>query len=126
MTPIVKRINQWVVSQNNIKEAWLLVLNQLNKIIRASQTDVEMILYQRLQQKKIKNKSQAIKSIVGNAFSNALIYIFLVNKCHKNIPNWMFITSQLSSIPNFKSAININIQNEVQKPDMDIVIYAII
>ncbi|WKT86042.1 MULTISPECIES: BsaWI family type II restriction enzyme [unclassified Thermosynechococcus] len=124
MKPIVKRINQWVASQKNIKEAWLLVLNQLHDIIRASQIDVEILLDQKVQQGKIENKNQAIKSIAGNAFSNALIYIFLVNKCCKNIPEWMFITSQLSSVPNFRQSININIQNEVQKPDMDIVIYA--
>lgn len=115
MKPIVKRINQWVASQKNIKEAWLLVLNQLHDIIRDSQSDVEGLLEKRIQQNKIKNKSQAIKSIAGHAFSNALIYIFLVNKCNKNIPHWMFITSQPSSILNFRQSININVQNEVQK-----------
>lgn len=124
MKPILKKINQWVASQENIKEAWLLVLSQLHDIIRASKTDVETLLDQKVQQGKIENKSQAIKSIAGNAFSNALIYIFLVNKCHKNVPKWIFITSQPSTIPNFKQSISINVQNEVQKPDMDIVIYA--
>ncbi|WP_460195153.1 BsaWI family type II restriction enzyme [Thermosynechococcus sp. FA-CM-4201] len=124
MKPIVKRINQWVASQKNIKEAWLLVLNQLHDIIRASQTDVETLLDQKVQQGEIEHQGQAIKSIAGNAFSNALIYIFIVNKCCKNIPDWMFITSQPSSIPNLRQLININIQNAVQKPDMDIVIYA--
>lgn len=100
------------------------MLNQLHDIIRDSQSDVEGLLEKRIQQNKIKNKSQAIKSIAGHAFLNALIYIFLVNKCNKNIPHWMFITSQPSSILNFRQSININVQNEVQKPDIDIVIYA--
>ncbi|MFN3291634.1 MAG: BsaWI family type II restriction enzyme [Acinetobacter sp.] len=125
MRPIIRKINQWVASQQNIKNAWVLVLNQLHDIIRNSQSGVEKLLEGRIQQKKIKSKSQAMKSIVGNAFSNSLIYVFLLNKVHGNVPRWIFITSQISSIPNFKKSININIQNEVQKPDMDIVIYTL-
>jgi type II restriction enzyme len=84
-----------------------------------------MILETRLKQGIIKDKKQAKKTVVGNTFPFAVIYIFLQNKIIGNIKENIFITSQLSTIPGFKDISTINIGGETQKPDCDLVIYSL-
>ena len=72
-----------------------------------------------------KDEKQALKSIAGNSFSSALIYIFLKNKEFYNIREDIFITSQLSKVPSFKEISVINVDGETQKPDCDLVIYSL-
>ncbi|MCH9056133.1 BsaWI family type II restriction enzyme [Synechococcus sp. PCC 6716] len=124
MKPIIKRINSQIKSNSNIKLNWLNVFDYLYEILKDSRSDVEKLLDNRLDKNIIKNKDQARRSIVGNAFSKSIIYIFLINKVHENIPNKIYITSQGSVIPDFDKLTRIKIQDEFQKPDMDIVIYS--
>ncbi|XFA72353.1 BsaWI family type II restriction enzyme [Thermosynechococcaceae cyanobacterium Okahandja] len=125
MKPIIKRINDWVKNTSNVKSSWPRVFDHLYQILINSKADIEKLLDNRIKAEIIKNKDQARRSIVGNAFSKSIIYIFLMNKVHENIPNQISITSQRSVIPDFYESTKIKIQNEFQKPDMDIVIYSL-
>ncbi len=125
MPPITRRIDAWVEQYGrDLNVGWVKVLDQLHDILRDSQLDIENLLDRRIEEGKIKDKDQARKSIVGNAFSNSLIYIFLYNKIYENIPSHIYTTSHKSQIPEFAEAMVIKIGDETQKPDMDIVIYA--
>lgn len=125
MKPIIKRINRWVRSTPDIKNNWLKVLDKLYDILKDSQNDIEKILDKRVSENKIKDKDQARRSIAGSAFCKSIIYIFLINKVNSNIPDHISITSQTSMIPNFDQLVRIKVQDEFQKPDMDIVIYSL-
>lgn len=71
----------------------------------------------------IRDISQAMKSIAGNTFANAIVYIFLQNKNIGNINSDIFIGSEKSKIKNFNNITTIKVSGETQKPDCDLVIY---
>ena len=64
-----------------------------------------------------------MKSIAGNTFSNAIIYIFLQNKMIRNIKENIFITNKKSQVKNFDSIATIHVDGETQKPDCDLIIF---
>lgn len=64
-----------------------------------------------------------MKSIAGNSFSNAIIYIFLQNKIVGNIKPNIFITSKKSQVKNFDKISTIQVGNETQKPDVDLIVF---
>lgn len=66
---------------------------------------------------------QSMKSIAGNAFTNAIVYVFLHNKIANNIKSDIFITSKKSQIKNFENITTIYIDKETQKPDCDLIIF---
>ena len=78
--PTLSRINQFIQSNQEQKEAYKLVLNELNQIITEAHAEVDKILDKRVQQGDIRNKEQAKKVVVGNTFPFAVIYIFMQNK----------------------------------------------
>lgn len=123
--PIKRRVDSWVASKNNPKIGWIDVLNHLNEILKSSQGDVEDILDERINTGKITDKSQARKSIVGAAFSNMIIYIFIQNKLIGNISSKVYITAKKSTVDGFEKISTINVGEETQKPDMDLIIYSL-
>lgn len=125
MQPTLSRIDNFVNSSQNTKEAWKLVFNELFRIITDAREDVDLILDERIKDEKIKDKKQSSKAIVGNTFSFAVIYIFLQNKILGNIKDNIFITSEPSTIKGFENIATINIGAETQKPDCDLVIYSV-
>jgi type II restriction enzyme len=125
MQPTLTRIAAFIASSQNKKEACQLVFNELYNIISEAYHEVDIILENRKKQGLIKDKQQANKTVVGNTFPFAVIYIFLQNKILVNIKKNIFITSELSTIPNFKDITTINIAGETQKPDCDLVIYSL-
>ena len=125
MEPIKLRIDQWVEAAENPQIGWIEVLNHLNEILRNAQNDVEQLLDERLATGEIKDKSQARKSVVGNAFSNVIIYIFIQNKLSGNILEGIYITAKKSTIKGFEQISTINVGEETQKPDMDLIIYSL-
>lgn len=125
MEPIKLRVDNWVETSENPRIGWLEVLNHLNSILREAQSDVEQLLDNRLLAGEIKDKSQARKSVVGNAFSNIIIYVFIQNKLSGNILEGVYITAKKSTIRGFERISTINVGEETQKPDMDLIIYSL-
>ncbi|NJL89648.1 MAG: hypothetical protein HC916_07500 [Coleofasciculaceae cyanobacterium SM2_1_6] len=125
MEPIKIRVDSWVEASENPQIGWLEVLNHLNAILREAQSDVEQLLDNRLLAGEIKDKSQARKSVVGNAFSNIIIYVFIQNKLSGNILEGLYITAKKSTIKGFERISTINVGEETQKPDMDLIIYSL-
>lgn len=124
--PIIKqKVDDWVASTKSPSIGWIEVLNHLNEILRDSQNDVENLLDARVATGKIKDKSQTRKSIVGNAFSNIIVYIFIQNKLVENLSGGIYITSKKANILGFEKISTINVGDETQKPDMDLVIYSL-
>jgi len=99
------------------------VFNHIYEILVEVKDEVEKILEERKNKKIIKDIRQAMKSIAGNTFSNAIIYIFLQNKILRNIKPNIFITSKKSQVKNFDKISTINVDGQTQKPDVDLIIY---
>ena len=108
---------------NNI--AYLAVFDEVFCILNEAKFFVDEYLKERKAKGEIKDEKQALKSIAGNSFSSALVYIFLKNKEYGNIREDIFITSQLSRIPSFKEVSIIYVDGETQKPDCDLVVYSL-
>ena len=105
--------------------AYLAVFDEVFRILNEAKPFVDEYLKERKEKGEIKDEKQALKSIAGNSFSLALVYIFLKNKEIGNIRKDIFITSQLSKVPSFKEVSVINVDGETQKPDCDLVIYSL-
>jgi len=112
-------------ASKNKKVAYLVVFDEVFRILNEAKSFVDEYLADRKAKGEIKDEKQALKSIAGNSFSSALVYIFLKNKELNNIREDIFITSQLSKIPSFKEVSVINVDGETQKPDCDLVIYSL-
>lgn len=123
MKPIIGVLNQ-NIDKNNLKTSWKSVFDKIYDILRGSKDYVDEELIKRQKNGEIKDINQARKSVVGNAFSNLIVYIFLQNKINENIKDNVFITSRKSEIKNFDSIATIYIDGETQKPDADLIIYS--
>ena len=107
------------------EDAYKSVFDELYEILNRAKPFVDGYLAIRKKKGEIKDEKQAIKSIAGNSFSSALVFIFLKNKELGNIRNDIFITSQLSKVPSFTEISVIHVDGETQKPDCDLVIYSL-
>ncbi|MDO6993166.1 BsaWI family type II restriction enzyme [Brachyspira innocens] len=118
MIPLIKRLSNYAINNN-----WILAFNYLYNVIVDSKEDVEILIENRIKNNEIKDKSQARKSIAGNAFQSILIYTFL--KCKENnlIRDDIFITSKKNKLDFLNDLYTIKVGEETQKPDCDIVIY---
>lgn len=123
MLPIIIGIKSIVKEYGNNKSAWREVFNHLYTILKGAENDVRNLLSERKSKGEINDVTQSLKSIAGNAFSNAIVYIFLTNKILGNIRPDIFITGQKSKIKNFDKIATINVDGETQKPDADLIIY---
>ncbi|MFH1192039.1 MAG: BsaWI family type II restriction enzyme [bacterium] len=123
MKPSIKRINNFIDGKKDKKQALKDVFNQIYSIMIESKNEVEKILIERKNKGEIKDIRQAMKSIAGNSFANAIIYIFLQNKIIGNIKPDIFITSKKSQVKNFDKISTIRVDGETQKPDVDLIIF---
>ena len=89
------------VKKNN-KTTYVLVFDEIFRILNEAKSYVDEYLKDRKSKGEIKDEKQALKSIAGNSFSLALVYIFLKNKKIGIIREDIFITSQISKVPSFK------------------------
>jgi hypothetical protein len=112
-------------TSNDKKVAYMAVFDEVFRILNEAKSFVDEYLADRKTKGEIKDEKQALKSIAGNSFSSALVYIFLKNKEFGNIRKDIFITSQISKVPSFKEVSIINVDGETQKPDCDLVIYSL-
>ncbi len=125
LTETLRLIDDFVVNNNQTpQENWKLVFNRIHSILFQALPFVNAYLTQRKLSGEIRDEKQAIKSIAGNSFSQAIVYIFLNNKIHENIRSDIFVTSQKSKVRNFNKLSTINVDGETQKPDCDLIIYS--
>jgi type II restriction enzyme len=118
MKPIIEKIEEYILKYNS-KES----LNYLYEILKASKDKVDILLEKRKENGEIKDISQARKSIVGAAFSNSIIYLFLLCKQNNLVNENIFITNKTKD-KIFVDMVTINVDGETQKPDMDLIIYS--
>ncbi len=122
MRPMIAKINADISTEVlSLRE----VFNHLYSYLVDCKEEVETLIQTRIQQGEIKDAGQARKSIAGSAFSNLIIWVFLKNKAQGNIDQNIFITSNISSIPQWKDLFYIKVGEETQKPDVDLVIYSL-
>jgi type II restriction enzyme len=105
--------------------AYKKVFDEIFCILNEAKSSVDSYLSKRKANNEIKDEKQALKSIAGNSFSSAILYIFLKNKEWENIRPDIFITSKKSKVPSFDEISIINVDGETQKPDCDLVVYSL-
>ncbi|AFZ52237.1 BsaWI family type II restriction enzyme [Cyanobacterium aponinum] len=120
MIPILSKLDEYIDKYGLEKS-----LDYLNKILILAKDDVEILLDKRILAGEIKDKSQARKSIAGNAFSLLIKYLFLTLKENKFIKSNVFVTSNPKQYKLISDIVTIKVDNETQKPDMDLAIYSI-
>ena len=123
MLPMLTALNALIAPKSNVKKAWKDAFDQIHNIFRSTENEVRSIVEKRKAAGKISDVAQAIKSVAGNAFSNAVIYTFLKNKMIGNIKSDVFVTNKLSQIKGFEKISTIYVDGETQKPDCDLVIF---
>ncbi|GAB4305544.1 MAG: hypothetical protein Kow0091_08790 [Geminocystis sp.] len=120
MIPILRKLDEYIDKYGLEKS-----LDYLNTILNLAKDDVEILLDKRILAGEIKDKSQARKSIAGNAFSLLIKYLFLTLKENKCIKSNVFVTSNLKQHTLISDIVTIKVDDETQKPDMDLAIYSI-
>lgn len=119
MKPVLERVNKKMQEVGPVQS-----LDYVHDILRDSQSDIEKLLDERVKTKEIVDKAQARKSIAGAAFSNIIQYIFLKCKEANKVRENIYITNRTSN-PIFENMVTIHIDEETQKPDMDLIIYSL-
>lgn len=122
MQPMLERINQDI---NNQTLRLQDIFNHLYDYLIGCKEEVENLIQARIKKGEIKDASQARKSIAGSAFSNLIVWVFLKNKEQAHIRKDIFITSKISSVPQSRDLFIIKVEQETQKPDVDLVIYSL-
>ncbi len=125
MQKAIELIEEFVQQSKSKKSGYKNVFDEIFTILRSSQKSVESYLAGRKKKGEITDEKQALKSIAGNAFSLAIVYVFLKNKEYGNIHADIFITSQKSKVPSFDEISVIKVGDETQKPDCDLVVYSL-
>ena len=119
MKPTISLIDRYVEKKADKLNRFKKVFDELYTILNEAKPFVDDYLEKRKKRGEIKDEKQALKSIAGNSFTQALIYVFLKNKEIGNIRDDIFITSKISTIPSFNDVLVINVDGETQKPDCD-------
>lgn len=125
MLQAITLIKNFVAMQDDEKKAYVAAFDELFRILNESKTFVDNYLATRKKNGEIKDEKQALKSIAGNSFSQAIVYIFLQNKICGNIRSDIFITSHPKTVPQFQETVVIDVDGETQKPDCDLIIYSL-
>lgn len=120
MKPI---IDKFTILIDNKKCDWLSCFNKIYEVLVNSKNDVKELIENRKEKGEINDVNQSFKSIAGNAFSNCMVYLFLMNKLVGNIKPNIFITSKKSRVKGFEKVSTIKIGQETQKPDVDLIVY---
>lgn len=116
------------VSNHEIQDksiTYKAVFDEVFQILNNARSFVDDYLDEREKTEEIKDKKQAIKSIAGNSFSKAIVYIFLQNKKFGTIRSNIYMTSQKSKVPSLDTIATIYVDGETQKPDCDLIIYSL-
>ena len=122
MEPVLKRLRTFIEKKKNKTEAWKEAFNHIHNFLTESEHDVRNILQTRKKEGRIRDISQAMKTIAGHAFSHTVVFLFLQNKKRKMISENIFITDNVKK-PFFKDIATIHISGQTQKPDIDIIVF---
>jgi type II restriction enzyme len=127
MVKTIKLIEDFVCNHKNQDKSitYKAVFDEIFQILTNAKPFVDDYLSERKQKGEIKDEKQAMKSIAGNSFSQAIVYIFLQNKKFGNIRSDIYMTSEKSKVPSFEDISTINVDGETQKPDCDLIIYSL-
>lgn len=127
MEHTIRHIEDFVSNHpsKNKATAYKAAFDEIFRILYEAKPFVDQYLNQRKENGTIKDEKQALKSIAGNSFSQAIVYIFIQNKIIDNIRSDIYITSQKSKVPYFNEISTIIVDGETQKPDCDLVIYSL-
>ncbi|WP_308254432.1 BsaWI family type II restriction enzyme [Geminocystis sp. GBBB08] len=120
MIPILKQLDKYIAKYGLEKS-----LDYLNTILNSAKDDIEILLDKRILEGEIKDKSQARKSIAGNTFSLLIKYLFITLKENQLIKTNIFITSNPKKHKLISDIVTIKVDDETQKPNMDLAIYSI-
>lgn len=120
MIPILEKLDSYIKKYGLVES-----LNYLNDVLNSAKNDVEILLDKRVLSGYIKDKSQARKSIARNAFSYLIKYLFLILKENQIIKSNIFITSNPKTHKLISEMVTIQVDNETQKPYMDLAIYSV-
>ncbi|BCD46042.1 hypothetical protein NHP190020_10810 [Helicobacter suis] len=106
LQPILKLIKRDV---DSAKVSWSGIFDRLYQYMIESKVAVDALIEERVNDRKIRDASQARKSIAGNAFSNLIIYTFLKNKAEGTIAQNILISAKISQVPYYKELFYIKI-----------------
>lgn len=122
MQPMLEAIKDDIQSQTHTLQE---IFNHLYSYLVNCKSEVENLIQDRIARGEITDASQARKSIAGSAFSNLIVWVFLKNKEQNRVAQNIFISSKISSIPQWRDLFYIKVGEEAQKPDVDLVIYSL-
>lgn len=98
------------------------ILSYLHDVLRDAQALVENYIFQRVSSGEISNAGQARKSAAGNIFQQFVAYCLAKNVLNDNITVPVIITLSVKKIIDKYAAITVD--NEIQKPDSDVIVYS--
>ncbi len=120
MPPVLNKL------QHKIDEVgYLQAFDFLHEIMKSAKQEVNELLEKRKSSGKIKDVDQARKSIAGHVFSNCILYLLLRCKEMGLLRADIYITDKTVKNPILEKMTVIHVDDETQKPDMDLVLYTV-
>ncbi|MEZ5670962.1 MAG: BsaWI family type II restriction enzyme [Thiotrichaceae bacterium] len=117
-----------VLNKLDIKIAQIgcvVTLDSLHEIMTSAKQDVDNLLEKRKISGEIKDVAQARKSVVGQIFSNCILYLLLRSKEQGELRPDIYVTDKTLKNPLLEKFTVIRVDGETQKPDMDLVLYTL-
>jgi type II restriction enzyme len=120
MQPVLKKLNCKISEKGYVN-----TLDFLHEIITSAEPEGRKLQEERKISGKIKNVDQAIRAIVGNIFSNCVLYLLLHSKETGDLRPDIYVTDETGKNPLLEKMTVIHVDGETQKPDMDLVLYTL-
>lgn len=100
-------------------------LDFLHEMMLSARQEVDSLLEERKTSGKIKDVNQARKSIAGQIFSKCILYLLLHSKKAGELRSDIYVTDKTRKNPLLEKITVIHVDDETQKPDMDLVLYTL-
>lgn len=121
MSPVLAKLD---VETRQI--GYVKALDFLHNVMVSAKQDVDNLLEGRKISGKIKDIAQARKSVVGQIFSNCILYLLLRSKEQGELRSDIYMTDKTLKNPLLEKFTVIRVDGETQKPDMDLVLYTLV
>jgi len=120
-----KKLNELISEGFSESEAWIIVLDYLTEIMRKSQENVEKIIQRKIRDGEIRNASQSRVAVAGLNFQGIITYTLIQNILLGNLPKIIvaFRPKQSKYKEILEKYTEITVGNEIQKPDVDIMVF---
>jgi len=120
-----KKLNELISEGFSESEAWIIVLDYLTEIMRKSQENVEKIIQRKIRDGEIRNASQSRVAVAGLNFQGIITYTLIQNILLGNLPKIIvaFRPKQSKYKKILEKYTEITVGNEIQKPDVDIMVF---